>query len=191
MPVCLVKSGKGPGDPRKRDAAVHHYIVSDILIVIESDELVSGDLGIDAQRNNSKTECDKPISRAEHSAVLACLRWCCLVRHGELQQELYDSSGNNKYSNSGFCRASREGNNSEQTAPVLHGKYARRIYPHVYLAIPTGGLNVRLALGMFMPDFASRFVPADRNAIGCYRKPEDYSSVQAQIFTRSLHPPAR
>src|SRR6476646_9812865 len=61
MPVPRVKSGKRPAESRERDAAVHHRVLLDIPIVIESDEVMPYQLRIDPKRYYRQTEHDEEI----------------------------------------------------------------------------------------------------------------------------------
>src|SRR5262249_21556171 len=46
MPVSLVKSRECPSESRKRNAAIHHWIILDVHTIIESDEFVPNHLRI-------------------------------------------------------------------------------------------------------------------------------------------------
>src|SRR5215468_7866914 len=59
VPVPLVKSGKRPGESRARDAAIHHRVVLDIPIVIESQEVMPDDLRVNPKCHYGQTEQDE------------------------------------------------------------------------------------------------------------------------------------
>src|SRR6266481_732392 len=61
MPVPLVKGGKGPGNSRECKAAIHHCVLLDIRIVIQSDELMPDHLRINRKRHYRQTEQDEKI----------------------------------------------------------------------------------------------------------------------------------
>src|SRR5205814_8985580 len=61
MPVCLVKSGECPGESRKVNAAIHHWIIFNIPAIIESDELMPNDLRINPKGDYRQPENDEKI----------------------------------------------------------------------------------------------------------------------------------
>src|SRR6266446_1720479 len=65
MPVCHVKSGERPCESRERNAAIHHWVLLDVLIVIESDELMADHLRINPKRHYRQTEQDEEIGSPE------------------------------------------------------------------------------------------------------------------------------
>ena len=65
MPVPRVKSGKRPGESRKRNTAIHHWIFLDIRRVIESDEAMPYQMRIDPKRYYRQTEQDEKIRSLE------------------------------------------------------------------------------------------------------------------------------
>src|ERR1700730_14195725 len=69
MPVCDVKSGERPSESRERNAAIHHWVLPDIRIVVESDELMPDHLRINPKRHYRQTEQDEEIGSPE----------CCTV----------------------------------------------------------------------------------------------------------------
>src|SRR5437868_11663836 len=73
MPVCLLKSGKRRSESRERNAAIHHWVLYDIRIIIESDELMPDHLRINSKRHYRQTNQDEQIGSPE----------CCSVPHPE------------------------------------------------------------------------------------------------------------
>src|SRR5689334_3425698 len=69
MPVPRVKSGERPGESRERDTAIHHRVLFDIRIVIESDKLMPHDLRIKPKRRNRQTDQDNKIGSTEYCSV--------------------------------------------------------------------------------------------------------------------------
>jgi len=65
MPVCFVKSGKRLGESRRRNAAIHHRVVLDIPIVIESEEVMPDHLRVNPKRHYRQTEQDEKIRSLE------------------------------------------------------------------------------------------------------------------------------
>jgi len=59
VPVPLVKSGKRPGESREGNAAIHHRVVLDIPIVIESEEAMPDHLRVNPKRHYRQTEQDE------------------------------------------------------------------------------------------------------------------------------------
>src|SRR4029077_15695947 len=79
MPVPLVKGSKGPYDSRECNAAIHHCVLLDIRIVIQSDELMPDDLRINRERHYRQAEHDEQIGspaccNEAWRRVLSCAR---------------------------------------------------------------------------------------------------------------------
>src|SRR6202795_4432347 len=73
MPVCHVKSGERPSESRERNAAIHHWVLPDIRIVVERDELMPDHLRINRKRHYRETEQDEEIGSPK----------CCTVADPE------------------------------------------------------------------------------------------------------------
>src|SRR5437667_10014557 len=58
VPVPLVKSSERPGDSRECNTAIHHQVLLDIRIVIQSDELMTHHLRINPKRYDGQAEQD-------------------------------------------------------------------------------------------------------------------------------------
>src|SRR5438552_12001073 len=69
MPVCRVKSGERPSESRERNAAIHHWVLLDIRIVIESDELMPDHLRINLKCDYRQTDKDEEIGSPECCSV--------------------------------------------------------------------------------------------------------------------------
>src|SRR4029450_5577185 len=61
MPVPLVEGSKGPCDARECNAAIHHCVLRDIRIVIQSDELMPDHLRVNRERHYCETQNDQEI----------------------------------------------------------------------------------------------------------------------------------
>src|SRR5437763_13395262 len=75
MPVCLVKSGECPGESRKGNAAIHHWIIFNIPAIIESDELMPNDLRINPKGDYRQPENNKKIRSCECGNVAVLERF--------------------------------------------------------------------------------------------------------------------
>lgn len=69
MPVCRMKRGERPGEPRKRNTAIHDWIFLDIHGVIERDELMPDHLYINSECNRPQSEQDEEIGSLQSSSV--------------------------------------------------------------------------------------------------------------------------
>src|ERR1700736_6730373 len=69
MPVCLMKGGERPGESRERNAAIHHWVLLDVPIVIESDELMADTWPINPKRHYRQTEQDEETGSPECCSV--------------------------------------------------------------------------------------------------------------------------
>src|ERR1700736_3315087 len=69
MPVCRMKRGERPGEPRAGKTAIHHWIFLDVRGVIQSDELMPDHLGINPKRHYRQTEQDEEIGSPECCSV--------------------------------------------------------------------------------------------------------------------------
>src|SRR4029077_2735786 len=69
MPVCRMKSGERPGESSERNAAIYHWVLLDVPIVIESDELMADHLRINRRRYYCQTKQDEQIGSPECQIV--------------------------------------------------------------------------------------------------------------------------
>ena len=69
MPVCRIKRGERPGEPRAGNTAIHQWIFLDIRRVIESDELMPDYLRVNPKGHYRKAEQDEEIESLKSSRV--------------------------------------------------------------------------------------------------------------------------
>src|SRR5437870_13254225 len=69
VPVPLVKSSERPGDSRECNTAIHHQVLLDIRIVIQSDELMPHHLRINPKRYDGQAEQDLEIGSPKRCSV--------------------------------------------------------------------------------------------------------------------------
>src|SRR6266550_8588274 len=84
MPVPRVKSSKRPGEAPERNTAIHHWIFLDIRGVIERDEAMPYQLGIDPERHYRKPEQDENVSSLNCHGSGCDLSAIGRTRRGEL-----------------------------------------------------------------------------------------------------------
>jgi hypothetical protein len=94
MPVSLVKSRECPSESRKRNAAIHHWIILDIPTIIESDELVPNHLRINPKGHYREPEKNEEIGSPEWRRVAdgERFRGSTIGRGGSISLSLLRSS---------------------------------------------------------------------------------------------------